>query len=84
MKGGKPESAAELFAQAARLLATQRASFFDARRRGTVVEGDSNLFRDLLQLLAPRRDAAAFAVFEPAFALHWPGTWVDSGSSTLI
>jgi len=36
-----------------------------------VIEGDSNLFRDLLQLLALRRDAAAFAVFEPAFALDW-------------
>ena len=68
-KGGKPEAAAELYAQAAKLLATQRASFFDARRRGTVIEGYSGLFPELAQrLLALRRDADAFAVFESARA----------------
>ena len=65
MKSGKPEGAAVLFAQGAKLLAAQRASFFDARRRGTVIEGDSDLFRELaLRLLALRRDADAFAAFE--------------------
>ena len=75
MKGGKPESAVELFAQAASLLAAQRASFFDERRRGTVIEGDSNLFRDLLQLLALRRDAAAL----PCLNLPSPCTGLAPG-----
>jgi CHAT domain-containing protein len=43
----------------------QRASFFDPRRRGTVIESQGEVFRSLaLRLLALNRDADAFAALE--------------------
>ena len=69
MRAGKPAAATELLAEGADLLAVQRASFFDPRRRGTVIESEGTLLRDLaLRLLAQKRDADAFAVFESARA----------------
>ena len=43
----------------------ERASFFDLRQRGTVIENRGELISDLaLRLLALRREAEAFAAFE--------------------
>jgi CHAT domain-containing protein len=65
----KPEQAAELYARAAHILAVQRASFFDPRRRGTVIEDYGEVFPDLaLRLVALNRDADAFAALEDAHA----------------
>jgi len=60
-----PAVAADLFTRASQLLIEERASFFDPRRRGTVVERQGGLLAKLaLNLLSQRRDDAAFAVFE--------------------
>lgn len=60
-----PARAADLFARASQLLYKERASFFDPRRRGTVVERQGGLLAKLaLNLLSQRRDDEAFTVFE--------------------
>jgi CHAT domain-containing protein len=65
MRGGNAGQAAELYARAAALLTAQRAGFFDPRRRGTVIESNGEIFRDLaLRLLALHHDADAFAALE--------------------
>jgi hypothetical protein len=69
MRGGKPEATAKLLSQAHSILAGERASFFDPRRRGTVIESSGEILRDLaLRLVALGRDADAFTAFESARA----------------
>ena len=69
MRTGNSERSTELLARAADLLTTERANFFDPRHRGTVMEGQGGLLANLaLRLLAQKRDAAAFAVFESSRA----------------
>ena len=54
-----------LLTQAAGALMMERASFFDARRRGSVLERQADLFANLaLRLIGARQDEAAFAMFE--------------------
>ena len=65
IRGGKPEAAADFFAEAAGQLAAERGAFFDPRRRGTMIENRGEIVRDLgLRLLALGRKAEAFAAFE--------------------
>ncbi|HVH84660.1 MAG TPA: CHAT domain-containing protein, partial [Steroidobacteraceae bacterium] len=62
---GNTARATDLFARASQLLMKERASFFDPRRRGTVVERQGGLLAKLaLTLLSQRRDDDAFSVFE--------------------
>jgi CHAT domain-containing protein len=69
MRGADVNQAAALFAKAAADLAAQRAGFFDPLRRGTVIESNGEIFRDLaLRLLALNRDADAFGALESARA----------------
>jgi hypothetical protein len=54
-----------LLTQAADLLMKERASYFDARRRGAVLERQADLFTNLaLRLIGAHQDEAAFAMFE--------------------
>src|SRR5262249_7799946 len=56
-----------LLDQAAKQLLSERASFFDARNRGTVLEQQINLFEELaVGYLAAHRDEAAFSTLENA------------------
>jgi CHAT domain-containing protein len=60
-----PETAAQYYAEAVRLLGAERTGFFDLRRRGTVIESRGEFVRDLaIRLLALGREADAFAAFE--------------------
>ncbi len=62
---GDPQKALRYFQKAATLLLAERASLFDPRRRGTVVENRPELVRDLaLRLLAFRQWDSAFTAFE--------------------
>ena len=62
---GDQATALRRYERAAALLARERASFFDPRGRGTVVENRPELVRDLgLRLLSLGRRAAAFDTFE--------------------
>jgi CHAT domain-containing protein len=62
---GQPQKALEYFHRAVDLLHAERSSFFDLRRRGTVVENRPELIRDLaLRFLAFRQLEDAFAAFE--------------------
>lgn len=62
---GNPAQALEYFKRAAKLLGAERATLFDLRQRGTVVENRPELIRDLgLRLLAFKRFDEAFVVFE--------------------
>jgi len=62
---GQPEKALKCFHRAVELLHTERSSFFDPRRRGTVVENRPELIRDLaLRFLAFGQLEDAFAAFE--------------------
>ncbi len=61
----KPEVALQYFERAVDLLQTERASWLDIRKRGTVVENRPEIARDLaLRLLALEKWDAAFAAFE--------------------
>ncbi len=65
IRGDDPAKAAERFRAAADVLAQERGSFFDPRRRGTMIENRGETIRDLaLRLLALRQHDAAFAAFE--------------------
>lgn len=65
MRAGNTEHSTELFTRAAELLKRERASFFDPRRRGTVLEGQGGLLANFaLHLLALKQDAAGFDTFE--------------------
>jgi CHAT domain-containing protein len=69
MQAGNTDRIAGLMEHASKLLMAERASFFDPRRRGTVIERQAGLFAKLaLSLLALRRDEEAFNVFELARA----------------
>jgi hypothetical protein len=69
LQAGDAGRMAELQEHASQLLLAERASFFDPRRRGTVMERQAGLFEKLaLSLLALRRDEEAFQVFELARA----------------
>jgi hypothetical protein len=60
-----PTEAAQHYAGAAGMLATERSGFFDPRRRGTVIENRGEIIRELaIRLLALGHDADAFAAFE--------------------
>ena len=62
---GDQAAALRRYERAAALLARERASFFDPRGRGTVVENRPELVRDLgLRLLSLGRHGAAFDTFE--------------------
>ena len=62
---GDATRAVNLFTRASEQLMTERASFFDPRRRGTVVERQGGLLAKLaLTLLAQKQDDAAFTAFE--------------------
>ncbi len=62
---GNPGQALDYFKKAANLLAMERASLFDLRQSGTVVENRPELIRDLgLRLLKFKRFDEAFVVFE--------------------
>ena len=62
---GDPSRALAQYEHAAARLAAERASLFDLRQRGTVVENRPEFVRDLaLRLLAFDRPAAAFQAFE--------------------
>ncbi len=59
----------DLLVRAADLLAAERESFLDPRRRGTVIESRIGIINTLaLRLLALGREAEAFAAFESARA----------------
>jgi CHAT domain-containing protein len=65
MSGSDTAQATELYTRAAALLSAQRAGLFDPTRRGTVIESNTETFRDLAwRLLARHRDAEAFGVLE--------------------
>jgi CHAT domain-containing protein len=65
IRGGNQASNAAFFVEAAQQLSAERGSFFDPRRRGTVIENRGEILQTLaLRLLALGRDADAFAAFE--------------------
>ena len=66
IQNAPPEAAAQYYKAAAAMLEAERSSFFDPRRRGTVIEGNANIIVDLaIRLLALGREADAFAAFDP-------------------
>ena len=65
IRGNDPARAADRFRTAALVLEQERGSFFDPRRRGTMIENRGEVIRDLaLRLLSLRQTDAAFAAFE--------------------
>ena len=65
IENAPPETAARYYAEAAAMLETERSGFFDPRRRGTVIEDNADIIRDLaIRLLALKHDADAFAALE--------------------
>ena len=63
--GTDPNESARLLAQASEILQSERHSFFDARRRGTVMEASTDIPRSLaLQYLSLHKEAEAFDAFE--------------------
>ena len=63
--GTDPNEFARLLAQASEVLQSERHSFFDARRRGTVMEASTDIPRSLaLQYLSLHKEAEAFDAFE--------------------
>jgi len=82
---GNPGQALEYFKQAANLLGIERASLFDLRQSGTVVENRPELIRDLgLRLLKFQRYDEAFVVFESlrSHGLQWLATAFDNNNFT--
>ncbi|MGA1795648.1 MAG: CHAT domain-containing protein [bacterium] len=82
---GNPMQALEYFKKATKLLSTERASLFDIRQRGTVVENRPELIRDLgLRLLAFQKFDDAFVVFESlrSRGLEWLTTAFDKNNFT--
>lgn len=82
---GNPTQALEYFKNAAELLGTERASLFDLRQRGTVVENRPELIRDLgLRLLALQENDEAFVVFESlrSHGLEWLATAFEKNNFT--
>ena len=82
---GNPTRALEYFKSAAKLLGTERASLFDLRQRGTVVENRPELIRDLgLRLLAFQENDEAFVVFESlrSHGLEWLATAFEKNNFT--
>jgi CHAT domain-containing protein/tetratricopeptide (TPR) repeat protein len=80
-----PTRALEYFKSAAKLLGTERASLFDLRQRGTVVENRPELIRDLgLRLLAFQENDEAFVVFESlrSHGLEWLATAFEKNNFT--
>ncbi|MBV8457518.1 MAG: CHAT domain-containing protein [Acetobacteraceae bacterium] len=63
--GTDPRESARLLAQASEILQSERHSFFDARRRGTVMEGSTDIPLTLaMQYLSLHMEAEAFDAFE--------------------
>jgi CHAT domain-containing protein len=65
IRSGNQVAGTAFFVEAARQLSAERGAFFDARRRGTVIENRGEILQTLaLRLLALGQDADAFATFE--------------------
>jgi len=80
---GNPTKALDYYKNAAKLLAVERASLFDLRQSGTVIENRTELIRDLgLRLLKFQKYDEAFVVFESlrAQGLEWLATAFDKNN----